>query len=289
MINDQASSLRRKMEQINNSKKHAKTISVVSGKGGVGKSNFTLNFALKLSEQKKSVLIIDLDIGMGNIDILLGLQAKYSIVQMYENSLSIQDIIEEGPNSISYIAAGSGLSKIFTMNEAMLNYFLDEFSTITSDFDYIFFDMGAGASDDSLSFILATDECIVVTTPEPTAMMDAYAMIKHIHQKNPNLPFYLLINRASSIEEGKRVIQKLQKVSEHFLAKSITALGVLPYDKKVAKAVIAQVPFTLYDPQALASRTIAQLVNQYLTNTINIDKKAPSSFISKLKRLSQFN
>lgn len=284
MFNDQASSLRRTMKKINNREQQAKTIAVVSGKGGVGKSNFTLNFALKLSEHNKSVLIIDLDIGMGNIDILLGLQAKYSIVQMYENDLSIHDIIEVGPNAISYIAAGSGLSKVFSMNEQMLNYFLDQFSEITSEYDYIFFDMGAGATDDSLSYILATDECIVVTTPEPTAMMDGYAMIKHIYQKNPLLPFYLLINRADSIKEGKQVIERLQKVSEHFLSKSLTALGVLPYDKKVSKAVISQVPFTLYDPQAQASRAVDQIVTQYLTDTINLDKKAPSSFITKLKR-----
>lgn len=283
MYNDQAASLRQKMNQINR-KKQAKTIAVVSGKGGVGKSNFTINFALKLIEKKKSVLIIDLDIGMGNIDILLGLQSRYSIVQMYENHLSIHDIIEVGPKSIKYISAGSGLSTVFNMDEAKLNYFLDQFNQISSEYDYIFFDMGAGATNESLAYILAADECILVTTPEPTSMMDGYAMIKHIHNKNDQLPFYLLINRADSIKEGKQVIRRLQKVTSYFLAKQIEALGVLPDDKKVSKAVISQVPFVLFDPLTQASRAIDQIVNQYLTKTIDLDKKAPSSFITKLKK-----
>lgn len=283
MYKDQAASLRQKMNQINR-KKQAKTIAVVSGKGGVGKSNFTINFALKLIEKKKSVLIIDLDIGMGNIDILLGLQSRYSIVQMYENHLSIHDIIEVGPKSIAYISAGSGLSTVFNMDEAKLNYFLDQFNQISSEYDYIFFDMGAGATNESLAYILAADECILVTTPEPTSMMDGYAMIKHIHNRNDQLPFYLLINRADSIKEGKQVIRRLQKVTSYFLAKQIEALGVLPDDKKVSKAVISQVPFVLYDPLTQASRAIDQIVTQYLTDTIDLDKKAPSSFITKLKK-----
>lgn len=283
MYNDQAANLRQKMQRFNQ-KKQAKTIAVVSGKGGVGKSNFTINFALKLIEKRKSVLIIDLDIGMGNIDILMGLQARHSIVQMYENHLSIHDIIEVGPNSISYISAGSGLSTVFNMDEEKLNYFLDQYNEIASEYDYIFFDMGAGATHESLAYILAADECILVTTPEPTSMMDGYAMIKHIHNKNTQLPFYLLINRADSIKEGKQVINKLQKVTSTFLAKQITALGVLPDDKKVSKAVISQIPFVLYDPLTQASRAIEQIVNQYLTDTINLDKKAPSSFITKLKK-----
>src|SRR5699024_8869066 len=264
----QAANLRRQMKKRHQTKQ-AKTISVVSGKGGVGKSNFILNFAIKLSERQQSVLILDLDIGMGNIDILLGLQAKYSIVQMYENKWPIHDIIEKGPNSISYIAAGSGLSEIFNQDDSMFDYFLEQFSEIINEYDYIFFDMGAGVTDVSLSYILATDECFVVTTPEPTAMMDAYSMIKHIDQYNQELPFYLLINRVDSTKEGKLVINRLQKVSEQFLAKSLTALGLVPFDKKVSKAVIAQVPFTLYDPATKASRAVDQIARQYLSDTIN--------------------
>jgi len=283
MYDDQASKLRQTMRS-RRANRQAKTIAVVSGKGGVGKTNFTINFALKLMEQKKSVLIMDLDIGMGNVDILLGTQSRYSIVEMYEKELSIHDIIESGPNSLSYIAAGSGLSEVFNFDEAKLNYFSEQFSDIVANYDFILFDMGAGATDQSLSYVLAADECIVVTTPEPTAMMDAYAMIKHIHQKNQLLPFYLLINRTDSIEEGKKIIDKLKKVADYFLTKEILTLGILPYDKRVSQAVVAQVPFVLHDPRSQASRAIDQIVRQYLTDAIDVDKKAPSSFMTKLKK-----
>ncbi|MBM7540590.1 MinD/ParA family protein [Amphibacillus cookii] len=283
MYNDQAENLRKKMEK-RSKHKHAKTIAVVSGKGGVGKSNFTLNFALSLAQKEKSVLIVDLDIGMGNIDILLGLQAKQSIVQMYENNLSIHDIIEKGPHALAYIAAGSGLSEVFSMSEEKFNYFLEQFDQITYDYDYIFFDMGAGATHDSLFYILAADQCFVVTTPEPTAMMDAYAMVKHIYLRNPELPFYLVVNRSESFKDGKMIMKRLQKVIEQFLSKSITPLGIIPYDKVISRAVVQQIPFTLFDSRAQASKAVNQIATQYLTDSININKKTSSTFITKLKK-----
>lgn len=267
--------------------RQTKTIAVVSGKGGVGKSNFTLNFALSLAGQGKAVLIVDLDIGMGNIDILLGLQANTTIVEMFDKQLPIHDIIEHGPHSINYIAAGSGLSDLFSLDEAKFNYFIDQFETVSSEYDYVFFDMGAGATDESLLFILAADECIVVTTPEPTAMMDAYGMMKHIHQRNASLPFYLLVNRVENAKEGQQIIQRLQKVSERFLAKTLHVLGMIPFDKKVSRAVIKQIPFSMFDTRSPATRAINQIAMKYVSNQTdkNDNDKSPSSFITKLKRL----
>lgn len=283
MYEDQAASLRRQVDKSRQIKR-AKTIAVVSGKGGVGKSNFVLNFAIKLGEENKSVLILDLDIGMGNIDILLGLQAKYSIVQMYENNWSFDDIIEKGPRNVSYVAAGSGLTDIFTQEATMLDHFLKQYDEITTEYDYILFDMGAGVTDQSLFYILAADECFLITTPEPTAMMDAYAMIKHIHKNNDGLPLYLIVNRIDSIKEGKLVVKRLQKVAGEFLGKSLNALGLIPFDKMVSKAVIAQVPFTLFDPSMRASRAIKLIAKQYLSKTIDLDQKSPSLFTVKLRR-----
>lgn len=283
MRSDQAASLRKRMDRLN-AKRQAKTVSVVSGKGGVGKSNFTLNFALTLAENGKKVLIFDLDIGMGNIDILLGVQSKKTIVEMYEKQLAIHDIIETGPYSLSYIAAGSGLSDMFSMDEEKFNYFLSQVDDLIVDYDYIFFDMGAGASADSLNYILASDECIVVTTPEPTAMMDAYAMMKHINKMNEHLPFYLLVNRAEGLKDGKLVMRKLQQVVGQFLHKEVKPLGILPYDKVVSKAVIEQVPFTLYEPKARVSKTLKDIALKYLNGNNDSIKRTPSSFISKLMK-----
>ncbi|GGM21494.1 flagellum site-determining protein YlxH [Paraliobacillus quinghaiensis] len=282
-MSDQAANLRKRLEQLH-SKTQAKTIAVVSGKGGVGKSNFSLNFALNLSKQRKKVLLFDLDIGMGNIDILLGVQAKQTIVQMFDKQLSIHDIIETGPHSLSYIAAGSGLTDVFKMDESKFTYFLSELEELITQFDYIIFDMGAGASVDSLHYILAVDECIVVTTPEPTSMMDAYAMMKHICNQNQHMPFYLLVNFAENNRDGKQIIKRLQQVTHKFLDKEVLPLGILPNDKIVSKAVTSQIPFILFDPKARITLALEQIVSQYMNDTINLEKQVHSGFIRKLKR-----
>lgn len=283
-MNDQAANLRRKIELLK-ATKQAKTIAVVSGKGGVGKSNFALNFSISLAKKNKKVLVFDLDIGMGNIDILMGLSPKQSIVNMFTHNLSIHDIIELGPYSLSYVAAGSGLQDIFTVDESKFNYFLAQLEELTSNYDYIVFDMGAGVAEGSIYFTLSADECIVVTTPEPTALTDAYAMIKHITGKQFELPIYLLVNRAHDQKMGQDTLDRLKKVVNQFLKKEIKSLGILPEDKTVFMAVSRQTPYVIYDPKALVSKTITQLAEQYLSGKIDINKKVPYSFINKLKHL----
>jgi len=280
---DQAQKLREKLNQLRNTSE-AKTIAVISGKGGVGKSNFALNFALSLAKNNKKVLLFDLDIGMGNIDILLGLTPERSIVDMFEEDIPIDDIIEQGPHSLSYIAAGSGLSDIFHFSEEKLDYFYQQLQNLVQSYDYILFDMGAGVTNDSLHFILAANECFVVTTPEPTALTDGYAMIKHITQKQFDLPLYLVVNKAFSQKAGEKTMKRMQDVVSQFLNKSIEPLGILPDDRVVTKAVTSQVPFLSYDEKAKISQALTHLTNQYLEQNIDIHKKVPFRFVSKLKQ-----
>ncbi|MDC3416376.1 MinD/ParA family protein [Aquibacillus salsiterrae] len=282
-MNDQADKLRKKIEMLK-AYRQAKTIAVVSGKGGVGKSNVALNFSLALAKKHKKVLIFDLDIGMGNIDILLGLTPKYSIVTMFDLQLSIHDIVEKGPNDISYVAAGSGLSEIFHMNELKFDFFIHQLNELINTYDYIIFDMGAGISRDSLYYMLAADECFVITTPEPTSLTDAYGIIKHMVNKKENAPLYLLVNRAPSSKSGQDTLERLQKVVYQFLQKNILVLGVIPEDKTVSQAVSRQIPFVLYKPNSLASIAMQQLVDQYVSDTIDVGKKVPHSFANKLKQ-----
>ncbi|WP_138414801.1 MinD/ParA family protein [Aquibacillus sediminis] len=282
-MNDQAAKLRKRIEQLK-AYRQAKTIAVISGKGGVGKSNFALNFSLTLSKNQHKVLLFDLDIGMGNVDILLGLTPKYSIVDMFDKQLSIDDVVEIAPNNLSYIAAGSGLNEIFSIDEAKFEYFLKQLNDLIHSYDYIVFDMGAGVTQQSIYFMLAADECIIVTTPEPTSLTDAYAMIKHVTHKNNQLPLFLLVNRAINQKNGQQTMQRLQQVVNKFLARDLAPLGILPDDHTVMKAVTSQTPFTLYDPHAHITRAMNQIVDQYITNTINVNKKVPFTFINKLKQ-----
>lgn len=279
-MNDQASNLRERLESIKSSKE-AKTIAVTSGKGGVGKSNFALNFGLTLAGKGKRVLLFDLDIGMGNIDILLGLSPKRSIVDMFEHHLSVYDIIEKGPKSLSYIAGGSGLSTIFAFHDGRMDYFFDQLEKLMQSFDYILFDMGAGITNEGVHFILASNECIVVTTPEPTSLTDAYAMMKHIHQRTSELPIRVIVNRSYSNKSGEDTLKRLQTVSEKFLNRTVYPLGILPDDRTVVKAVTAQVPYTIYNNKAQVSKAINEITQKYLEDGGLVIPKR--SFLSRIK------
>ncbi|WP_026570347.1 MULTISPECIES: MinD/ParA family protein [Sediminibacillus] len=278
---DQAANLRRKVEASRNPKQ-AKTIAIVSGKGGVGKSNFALNFCLSLSKKQKSVLLFDLDIGMGNIDVLLGKTSKLSIVDMFEGRLPIDDVIERISDSFAYISAGSGLMNIFSMNDDQFDYFISQYEMLTGLFDFIVFDMGAGITEGSANFLMAADEAIVVTTPEPTSLTDAYAMIKHITREDPVLPLFLLINRIPNQRVGKQTAARLQRVAGQFLGKELAVLGMLPEDKAVVQAVISQTPFVEKSPKTAAAKAVREMADLFLDGDLPGGRRTSSSFIKKL-------
>ncbi|OIJ13146.1 cobyrinic acid a,c-diamide synthase [Anaerobacillus alkalilacustris] len=284
-MNDQANNLRRMLHMASDGKRGTKVIAVVSGKGGVGKSNFSLNFALQLKKAGKKVILFDLDIGMANADILMGFSSKYTFVDMIEHELSIWDIIEEGSNNLSFIAGGTGLSSMFQLNPRKLSRFLQQLELINGEFDYIIFDMGAGATKDRFNFILSATEVIVVTTPEPTSVTDAYAMLKYIQLKDQNIPVSVLVNRAESNSEGKKTFENLKVVSGQFLQKDISLLGIIPNDPIVLKAVKAQVPFSLYSPDSKPSKAVIKIANDYIGENTFEEKKEPfQMFLNKFKK-----
>ncbi|MFS0672454.1 MinD/ParA family protein [Ornithinibacillus sp. 179-J 7C1 HS] len=286
MIHDQAESLRRKLEEASNTTiEQAKTISFVSGKGGVGKSNIAVNFSLELCKQGKKVLLVDLDIGMGNVEILLGLQAKRTIVNLMQEQLPIYDIMELGPNNLMFIAGGTGLSDIFSVDKQITNYFLDQYKKVLQTFDFIIFDMGAGATQASIDFVLASDECIVVTTPEPTSITDAYSMIKYIAKHNKKLPMYVILNRSDNIKKGLTTVKRFQKLIEQFLQIDVQFLGVIPEDRAVSAAVIKQAPFTIENGNSRVAQSIKQLSENYLNRQVGTIIKESSTFVERLKGL----
>lgn len=281
-MRDQADRLR---NQFANDKKEAKTIAIVSGKGGVGKSNTALNFSLELQKRGKKVLLIDLDVGMGNIDILLGKNSTYSIAHLFTEFRSLHDIIELGPYNLSYVTGGSSLNELLQLDETKLNYFYSEYDRAVYEYDYILFDLGAGATSASIAFILAADECLVVTTPEPTAITDAYSMMKHIITKRSDIPFFVLMNRSEDTREGEQMLERFKQIVNKFLYVEVTKMGMLPNDKTVQKAVINQTPFLLFDQDAPASRAMKEITTNYLRSSNKLNKLKPLSFVQRLKRL----
>lgn len=283
-MRDQAEKLRAKIEQLN-SGTQSKAIAVVSGKGGVGKSNFSLNFALGLAKSGANVLLFDMDIGMGNIDILMGVTPNHTIVNMFEDDLKLNEIIEKGPHNLSYIAAGTGLSKMFKLDISKFNSFISQLEELLEEYQYVIFDMGAGITEESLQFIMSAHEIIVITTPEPTSITDAYAMMKYIHMKESEIPFYLLVNRAYSEKQALSTSNRLGNAVKQFLKKDVLLLGNLPDDRIVLKAVSHQMPFLLYAPDSKVSRAMLKVVDRYTDNSFEEKPTSSSySFIAKLRQ-----
>ncbi|HWO77974.1 MAG TPA: MinD/ParA family protein [Bacillus sp. (in: firmicutes)] len=268
---DQAASLRQRFQSRSSSykdqekRKEAKAVAVVSGKGGVGKSNFSLNFSISLSQKGYRVLLVDMDLGMGNIDILMGDSPNITLYDFLNSKAEIHELIFKGPANISYLAAGSAFQSIKKLEGEKLGQFIRTMEQLSAYYDYLIFDMGAGATEESISFLFSVDDCFVITTPEPTAITDAYSMTKHLIINQAPASLYLLCNRAKSSQVGQGTLLKLQRTIEKFLHKQVQLLGIIPEDESVQNAVISQTPFILYRPAAKSSIAIGQISERYVS------------------------
>lgn len=281
-MNDQAAELRKRLSQAVG--RQAKTVAVVSGKGGVGKSNISLNFAIELTNYGQKVLIFDMDIGMGNIHVLTGQTAERSIADFFEKGLSLKDLVYKDDQGVSYILGGSGLSQLIEWSGSHLNRWLHEVEGIQEQYDYLLFDMGAGATKEALNILMSVDDIIVVTTPEPTSITDAYSMMKYIDSHGGENAFYLLCNRADSEREGQEAVKRLQQAVRKFLRRESFELGVLPESTAVKKAVSAQSPFLAAYPNASVSRALQAAVSMYRKGWKDFPNHSESkSFITKLR------
>ncbi|PZE22435.1 MinD/ParA family protein [Paenibacillus xerothermodurans] len=288
-MNDQAQGLRNLISNRQNPQTSTVTriITVTSGKGGVGKSNFTLNFALALQKRGFRVLVFDADIGLANIDVLMGISAKYSLYHLLKQEKTIWEIINVGYNGLQFIAGGSGFNDLIRLTEEQLDYFAQQVDQLNGSVDYIIFDTGAGLSKETLKFILAAEETIVVTTPEPTSVTDAYAIIKMVNSMREPVRFKLVVNRATDWQEGKHTADKISLVAKRFLQLDIPALGFVADDSCVSRAVKKQVPFTIEYPACTASQSIDKLVEAFISRQTPMDqqKSAVKGFLSKMIRL----
>lgn len=280
-MKDQAEQLRLLIQQ---EKQHAKILAVISGKGGVGKSNFSLNFSILLAKQGKRALLFDMDIGMGNIDILMGSIAKHSIVDFFQNELTLLELITKGPHDFSYISGGTGLTSLFSMNDFQFQQFTSQFLALQKQYDFIIFDFGVGITKESSEFLMCVDEIITITTPEPPAIMDAYSVIKYVHMRNRDVPIYLVCNRMMKESQGKHTFLRLQTTLKRFLDKDSISLGYLPESKYVLQAVSRQTPFTVFKPNSDISIALEKITLHYLLNAPDVVKNRENhSFVAKLK------
>lgn len=283
-MKDQAEKLRNMMRRAEG--KAAKTIAVVSGKGGVGKSNISINMAIAFAQKGSKVLLFDLDIGMGNVHVLMGQQAGRTIQDFLNGGFPLEDIIYHGPEGVAYISGGNGLRQVAELDETMLGRLLEALEDFQSAYDYIIFDMGAGATSASLEILMAADDIFVVTTPEPTSITDAYSMMKYIALYDTESSMHLLCNRADNDREGEETLKRLQFTMEKFLDKNVSLMGVMPEDYHVKKAVIRQKPFILEFPRSSPAQRLRKLVESYLNShgRSELSEGEASPFIQKLRR-----
>jgi flagellar biosynthesis protein FlhG len=283
-MNDQAEKLRNRLK-MDIPAKEAKTLAVVSGKGGVGKSNFSLNFSISLAKKGFKVLLFDLDIGMGNIEILMGKNSSLSIADFLSGKSSMEEVIFQGPHGVEYISGGTGLSQLVRMDRDSVEYFTSSLSEVLRKYDYLIFDMGAGLNEETLSILLSVNEIFVITTTEPTSLMDAYATMKYIHMADSTLPFYLVVNRAGSVKEGNETLSRLEDVLKKFLGRSTIKLGMLPDDKSVHEAVKRQIPFVMFNERSQVSKGMAAILEKYMNKvSYNAEKRDNRSFTARLKQ-----
>jgi flagellar biosynthesis protein FlhG len=293
-MRDQAEMLRNIVKKLQMSEKEkekpvgpglAKVVTVTSGKGGVGKTNITVNLAIALSKMGLRVAILDADFGLANIDVLLGISTKYTIVDLMRGERTIFEVLTDGPNNVKFLSGGSGVEELVQLDKRQLHTFISDIGLLDKLYDVILIDTGAGLSRNVMSFILAADEVILVTTPEPTAITDAYAVVKMVSRKDKHKIVRVIVNKAESNKEANDVLSKLNIVSEKFLSFKLQNLGYILYDDSVPRAVKQQKPFFISYPRCHAAQQIQQLANNLFdtgSENSNSNERGVKGFFSRL-------
>lgn len=222
---------------------HKKTpcvISITSGKGGVGKTNITANLAYLLARMKKRTLVLDADCGLANIDLILGLTPAYNLHHVLKGERSLRETIIDGPGGIKILPSASGIQEISTLSTNQKLVLQDEFKALQSPPDFVLIDTSAGIAENVMYFNMIAKEILVVVTPEPTSLTDAYALIKILYQRHAKKRFRLLVNMVKSAGEAREVYLRLAQATNHFLHLAIEHLGFVVYDENMSKAVKKQ-------------------------------------------------
>lgn len=260
-----------------------KTIAVCSGKGGVGKSNVALNLAIRLSMAGNRVALIDADMGLANLDVLVDADVRGNLSHVVNGARTLDEIVVELPSGVQLIAGASGLVKMANLSDFQRAHLMNQLNRLEIENDYIIIDCGAGIGPNVISFAAGADSILVVTTPEPTAITDAYAVIKVLVQKNVNATMSLLVNQVESRSEAKATSQRIIDVARRFLDTRVFDAGYIKNDPKVREAVRKRHPFILQFPNCNASKCISALVHRLSAGGLMVEPKG--SFFARVVKL----
>ncbi len=255
---DQASSLRTLAART----RRAQVIAVTSGKGGVGKSNIAVNLAIKMAQGGKSVALLDADLGLANADVLCNVDVQWNLSHLIARKRTLKDVMVKTPGGFYLIGGASGLAKMADLDDLDRQRIVDSMAELEELFDVLIIDTGAGINANVLCFTRAADHVLIVTTPEPTAITDAYAVAKVMIRDGQERQMSLLVNQVRSAQEGRAVYERISKVARQFLGIGIFDAGYVFADENVPLAVRRRNPFVLSAPRSLASACVAQLATR---------------------------
>lgn len=289
-MSDQASQLRTQMGTgssgatgVTREMKTAKVIAVASGKGGVGKSNFCVNFGMSLAQYGIRVLVLDTDVGFANVEVLLNVTPSHSLLDILEGR-ALPDIVEHSQYGLSFISGGNGLFDRNALEDADYQKLIVELRKLSDMYDVVLLDCSAGVTEVSLQLVAASDELVVVATPEPTAMTDAYALMKMFMNKFPLPSTRIVINRANSFADAKRSANTLMGVCNRFLSMNVEVLGYILEDSAVSEAVMRQVPVVAYAANSRASSCYRQIASNFVRHDVKTPRVGVSGFFERLLR-----
>ena len=260
-----------------------RVIAITSGKGGVGKTNLAVNLAVGLQQAGQRVMLIDADIGMANVNLLMGAVTNRSLIELLNDGVELEDVIEDGAAGVKYISGVAGVEATLNLNRAEQRKLHRKLGRCSEMADVIIIDTGAGLNRNVIEFILAAEEVLLITTPEPTSLADAYAVIKAYSTYTDRRNIKLVVNRIREEEEFEDVADKLNQTTKKFLGVTVESLGYIYEDKAVREAVLRQEPFIVANEQSPASRCIMELVNGLLRGErMNSVSKGWRGFLDRL-------
>ncbi len=288
---DQASQLRNIIKMnAQPQRPTARVITVTSGKGGVGKSNVSINLAVQLRRLGQRVIIFDADFGLANIEVMFGAIPRHNLGDLIYQGKNIREIITQGPMDIGFISGGSGIAGLTNLGRDYINYLIQNLAELDMLADVIIIDTGAGISDAVIEFLVASGEVLLVTTPEPTSITDSYSLLKalnrHVRFSREMTSIKVIANKVRSPEEGQQLYNKLNAVVSRYLKIPIKYLGYVPEDTQLVKAVMQQTPISIDNPGAKSARAFENLA-RILTNNaneVNFKKHGMTGFFANMVR-----
>ena len=289
---DQAEQLRllvtKQQELKKKERKVSRVITVTSGKGGVGKSTLTVNLAIQLARLGKKVIILDADFGLANIEVMLGIRPEYNLADLMFKGKELKDIIIKGPEDIGFISGGSGIQELSRLTREQVVYLVQKLYELDELADIILVDTGAGISDSVLEFVSASNEVLLVATPEPTSITDAYALLKTLNRRSgfskDDTIIKMVANRIKTKEEGDTLYTKLGLVVDKFLNLKMEFIGAIPDDPNCGKAIMQQQPITLAEPRSASVKAIKAIAEKLAQKGEVADRKGIAQLFGRFMK-----